>query len=78
MRFFHSIYKFSLQAIINEDVSGNVTELQLEIKKLKELVAQLKGISSIFAAKLLSDFLKFMLVCIFAFYQNNFFSTYML
>jgi len=31
------------KAIINEDVSGNVTELQLEIKKLKELVAQLKA-----------------------------------
>eukprot|EP00794_Sanderia_malayensis_P018958 gene18958-20864_t len=30
------------KAVINEDVAGNVTELQLEIKKLKELVAQLK------------------------------------
>lgn len=36
-------YPFCFQAVINEDVTGNVTELQMEIKKLKDLVSQLRG-----------------------------------
>ena len=31
------------KAVINEDVTGNVPELQAEIKKLKELLSQARG-----------------------------------
>jgi len=31
------------KAVMNEDVTGNVRELQLEIKKLKEQLAQARG-----------------------------------
>ncbi|XP_065064430.1 kinesin-like protein KIF15 isoform X2 [Rhopilema esculentum] len=31
------------KAIINEDITGNVTELQMEIKKLKDIISQLKA-----------------------------------
>ena len=31
------------KAVINEDVTGNVPELQAEIKKLKELLSQARS-----------------------------------
>lgn len=33
------------KAVVNEDITGNVSELQAEIRKLKELLAQNKGSS---------------------------------
>ena len=31
------------KAVMNEDVTGNVRELQQEIRKLKEMLAQARG-----------------------------------
>lgn len=36
-----------LKAVVNEDTQGNVNQLQAEIKKLKEQLAQLASVPSV-------------------------------
>lgn len=36
-----------LKAVVNEDTQGNVNQLQAEIKKLKEQLAQLTSVPSV-------------------------------
>ena len=44
------------KAVINEDVTGNVPELQAEIKKLKELLSQARG-KDCFVRKIFAKYL---------------------
>ena len=39
----YCVYTIRVQVVVNEDTAGNVTQLQAEIKKLRDIVDQLKG-----------------------------------